>query len=60
MLNLPNTYMVVVDGWGYAWRGIEGSLLFDAGASLTACGLLTLLFGYLSVRRRAAVISTTS
>jgi PAT family beta-lactamase induction signal transducer AmpG len=54
VLNIPNTYMVVVDGWGYSWRGVEGSLLVDAGASLAACGLLTLLLGYLSMRRRAA------
>ena len=54
VLNIPNTYMVVVDGWGYAWRGVDGSLLIDAGASLAMCGLLSLLLGYLSMRRRAA------
>jgi len=54
VLNIPNTYMVVGDGWGYAWRGVEGSLLVDAGAGLAACGLLTVLLGYLSMRRRAA------
>jgi MFS transporter, PAT family, beta-lactamase induction signal transducer AmpG len=51
VLNIPNTYMVIVDGWGYAWRGVDGSLLVDAGASLAACGLLALLLGYLSLRR---------
>jgi hypothetical protein len=55
VLNIPNTYMVVLDGWGYAWRGVEGSLLVDAGASLAACGLLILLLRYLSKRRRPAV-----
>jgi PAT family beta-lactamase induction signal transducer AmpG len=54
VLNIPNTYMVVVDGWGYAWRGVEGSLLADAGASLAACALLALLLAYLSRRRQAA------
>ena len=54
VLNIPNTYMVVVDGWGYAWRGVAGSLMVDAGASLAACSLLVLLLGYLSMRRRAA------
>jgi PAT family beta-lactamase induction signal transducer AmpG len=54
VLNLPNTYMVVVDGRGYSWRGVAGSLLVDAGASLIACGLLALLLGYLAMRRRAA------
>jgi PAT family beta-lactamase induction signal transducer AmpG len=54
VLNIPNTYMVIVDGWGYVWRGVEGSLLVDAGLSLAACGFLTLLLGYLSMRQRAA------
>jgi PAT family beta-lactamase induction signal transducer AmpG len=54
VLNVPNTYMVVVDGRGYAWRGVDGALLVDAGAGLAACGLLALLLGYLSMRRRAA------
>lgn len=54
VLNIPNTYMVVVDGWGYARRGVDGALLVDAGAGLAACGLLTVLLGYLSMRRRAA------
>jgi PAT family beta-lactamase induction signal transducer AmpG len=52
--NIPNTYMVVLDGRGYAWHGVAGSLLFDAGASLAACGFLGLLLRYLSRRRRAA------
>jgi PAT family beta-lactamase induction signal transducer AmpG len=43
VLNIPNTYMVVVDGWGYAWRGVSGSLMVDAGAGLAACLLLTFL-----------------
>jgi MFS transporter, PAT family, beta-lactamase induction signal transducer AmpG len=54
VLNIPNTYMVVVDGWGYAWRGVAGSLLIDAGAGLAACSLLAVLLRYLSMRRRAA------
>ena len=54
VLNIPNTYMVVVDGWGYAWRGVGGSLLVDAGAGLAACSLLVLLLRYLAMRRRAA------
>jgi hypothetical protein len=40
--------MVVVDGWGYAWRGVDGSLMVDAGASLAACVLLT----FFLLRRR--------
>jgi MFS transporter, PAT family, beta-lactamase induction signal transducer AmpG len=43
VLNIPNTYMVVVDGWGYAWRGVDGSLIVDACASLGACFALTMV-----------------
>jgi PAT family beta-lactamase induction signal transducer AmpG len=50
VLNIPNTYMVVVDGWGYAWRGVDGSLIVDACASLAACLLLTI---FLLRRRRS-------
>jgi PAT family beta-lactamase induction signal transducer AmpG len=55
VLNIPNTYMVIVDGWGYAWRGVAGSLIFDAGASLAACGLLGVLVAYLSRGRKLAL-----
>ncbi len=48
VLNIPNTYMVLVDGWGYTWRGVDGTLIVDACASLGACLLLTILL----VRRR--------
>ena len=41
--NVANTYMLVVDGWGYAWRGVSGSYVVDAGVSLLACFLLTAL-----------------
>ena len=38
--NLANTYMLVVDGWGYRWRGVTGSYLFDATATLLASSLI--------------------
>jgi len=41
--NVANTYMLIVDGWGYAWRGVAGSYVVDACASLVACILLVLL-----------------
>jgi len=41
--NVANTYMLVVDGWGYAWRGVVGSYVLDACVSLSACLLLSLL-----------------
>jgi hypothetical protein len=40
VMNIPNTYMIVVDGWGHAWNGVGGSLAVDAIASLLACSLL--------------------
>jgi MFS transporter, PAT family, beta-lactamase induction signal transducer AmpG len=54
VLNIPNTYMVIVDGWGYAWRGVDGSLLIDAGASLAACVLLAMVLMRKGELRRAS------
>lgn len=52
--NIANTYMLVVDGWGYAWRGIAGSYATDALTSLAACLLLGIFLIWLSRRPRAA------
>ena len=41
-MNLPITYMGVLDGWGYDRGGLLGSFLTDAGLSLAACSLLAL------------------
>jgi len=38
--NLPITYMQYVDGLGYNWRGITGSLVTDAAISVLACLVL--------------------
>ncbi len=43
VMNIPNTYMIVVDGWGHAWHGVNGSLTVDAIASLVACSLLAIV-----------------
>ena len=48
--NIPNTYMVMVDGWGYSWRGVAGSYAVDAGLSLLACGLLGLCMAHVTRR----------
>jgi MFS transporter, PAT family, beta-lactamase induction signal transducer AmpG len=47
--NVANTYMLIVDGWGYAWRGVAGSYIVDACASLSACVVL----GWLLARVRS-------
>lgn len=41
--NFPITYMLIVDGWGYAWRRIDGAFLVDAGLGMSACLLVGLL-----------------
>lgn len=51
VMNIPNTYMIVVDGWGHAWNGVGGSLAVDAIASLMACSLLAMLLVRLSRAR---------
>lgn len=53
VMNLPNTYMIIVDGWGHAWHGVAGSFVFDAAASLIACALLASLL--LKLRRPATM-----
>jgi PAT family beta-lactamase induction signal transducer AmpG len=52
--NIANTYMVVVDGWGYAWRGVAGSYATDALVSLAASLVLATLLVLVSRRRKAA------
>lgn len=54
--NVANTYMLVVDGWGYAWRGVAGSYIVDACVSLAACLLLSLLLLHIRPRLQAAAV----
>ncbi len=42
-MNLPITYMGMLDGWGYDRGGLVGSFLTDAGLSITACILLAIV-----------------
>ncbi len=42
-MNLPITYMAMLDGWGYDRGGLLGSFVTDAGLSLAACLLLALV-----------------
>ena len=53
--NIANTYMLIVDGWGYAWRGVAGSYATDAFVSLAASLLLAALLVSLSRRRKTAL-----
>jgi PAT family beta-lactamase induction signal transducer AmpG len=42
-LNLPGSYMEVLDGYGYDWRAVKGAFLVDGVVSAGACILLVLL-----------------
>jgi PAT family beta-lactamase induction signal transducer AmpG len=55
--NVANTYMLVVDGWGYAWHGVAGSYAMDAILSLGACMGLAAGLLWLSRRREPAVLA---
>lgn len=48
--NLPITYMLVVDGWGYGARGVTGAFFVDAAVGIVACVLMGLLL--FAMRRR--------
>jgi PAT family beta-lactamase induction signal transducer AmpG len=41
--NIPITYMLLVDGWGYAQAGVPGSFAADAGLSLISAAALAAL-----------------
>jgi hypothetical protein len=49
--NIANTYMVIVDGWGYSRLGVAGTYAADACVSVAACLMLAALLLWLSLRR---------
>jgi len=51
--NIANTYMLIVDGWGYSRRGVAGAYATDACVSVAACLPLGALLIALSRRRHA-------
>lgn len=53
--SVPISYMLVVDGAGYSWRGVTGSYLADAGSGIVASVLLGLMLLWLGKRRRVVV-----
>lgn len=53
--NVPITYMLFIDGSGYARNGVTGGYVADAGVSLLACLLLAaLLVGFARAKSSAA------
>ena len=43
VMNLPITYMGIVDGWAYDRGGLVGGFAIDAGLSMIACLLLAIV-----------------
>jgi len=55
--NISNTYMLVVDSWGYARRGVAGGYFADAAVSLAAALLLATLLFVLARRRGGGALA---
>ncbi|MBD8874062.1 MFS transporter [Rhodanobacter sp. DHB23] len=54
-LNLSIDYMIAVDGRAYAWHGVSGSLIADAGLGIASCLLLALMLWWMRSKPRAPV-----
>lgn len=52
--NIPITYMLLIDGWGYAQQGPAGAFAADASLGIVASVVLGLLVWKLSYQPRAA------
>ena len=50
--NIANMYMLVIDGWGYGWRGVGGSYIVDAALSLCAIAILAAALGWMGREKR--------
>jgi PAT family beta-lactamase induction signal transducer AmpG len=48
--NLSIVYMVAVDGRAYAWHGLAGSFIADAGSGLVSCVLLALMLRWMRLK----------
>jgi PAT family beta-lactamase induction signal transducer AmpG len=57
--NIPITYMLFIDGWGYAKHGVPGSFTADASFGLIASVLLGALLIWVTPRRRLVPIGAT-
>jgi len=55
--NIANTYMLIVDGWGYSLHGVAGSYAVDASVSEVASLLLAALLVWLSRRSKAGALA---
>ena len=57
--NIPITYMLFVDGWGYTKQGVAGSFAADASLGVIASVLLGALLIWVTRRRPLAPIPVT-
>jgi PAT family beta-lactamase induction signal transducer AmpG len=57
--NVANTYMLVVDGWGYAHGGVSGSYVVDGLVSLSASAVLAAMLVRISRRPARAGLAAT-
>jgi len=58
--NMPITYMQFLDGKGYDWRGLTGSIVTDAGVSILACLTLAWMLFRWRVRPETAFQAAVS
>jgi MFS transporter, PAT family, beta-lactamase induction signal transducer AmpG len=49
--NIPITYMLLIDGWGYEKRGVAGAFAADASLGIFASVLLGILLIWITARR---------
>jgi len=57
--NIPITYMLIVDGWGYGKQGVAGSFAADASLGVVASVLLGALLIWVAPRRPSVPIAVT-
>jgi MFS transporter, PAT family, beta-lactamase induction signal transducer AmpG len=49
-LTFPIDYMIAVDGHAYAWHGLAGSFIADAGLGIASCLLLALMLRWMRLK----------
>jgi hypothetical protein len=52
--NIPITYMLFIDGWGYGKQGVAGSFVADASLGVVASVLLGILLIWVTRRHSSA------
>ncbi|MGB6485305.1 MAG: MFS transporter [Steroidobacteraceae bacterium] len=55
-LTFPIDYMIAVDGHAYAWHGMAGSFIVDAGLGIASCLLLALILRWIRLKPATAAL----